>query len=188
MSKNEWKDLKVNISLINYFFFFESIVHVLVYVRLWQWICQRRPQMSKCFTKGTSTFKLKQVDLFSLNYFFYRQNTPQKCAYGLYAEQLSGTAFTAPREHNKRSWLYRILPAVKHNPFSSISSGLLTHAWDEEEQTPNQLRWKPFDIETDEKVDFVQVVILFLFKKKFIFSLNKFKRVWKLFVVLVILR
>ena len=37
--------------------------------------------------------------------------------YGLYAEQLSGTAFTAPRESNQRSWLYRILPSVKHQPF-----------------------------------------------------------------------
>ena len=36
------------------------------------------------------------------------QNTPQKCPYGLYAEQLSGTPFTAPRAHNRRSWLYRI--------------------------------------------------------------------------------
>ena len=37
--------------------------------------------------------------------------------YGLYAEQLSGTAFTAPRKSNQRSWLYRILPSVKHQPF-----------------------------------------------------------------------
>ena len=38
--------------------------------------------------------------------------------YGLYAEQLSGTAFTAPRKSNQRSWLYRILPSVKHQPFA----------------------------------------------------------------------
>ena len=30
------------------------------------------------------------------------QNSPQECAYGLYAEQLSGTAFTVPRSHNQR--------------------------------------------------------------------------------------
>ena len=41
------------------------------------------------------------------------QNNPQRCPYGLYAEQLSGTAFTAPRDHNKRSWLYRIRPSVQ---------------------------------------------------------------------------
>ncbi len=42
------------------------------------------------------------------------QNSPQRCAYGLYAEQLSGTAFTAPRAVNGRTWLYRILPTVRH--------------------------------------------------------------------------
>jgi homogentisate 1,2-dioxygenase len=42
------------------------------------------------------------------------QNSPQKCAYGLYAEQLSGTPFTAPRGQNERSWCYRIQPSVKH--------------------------------------------------------------------------
>ena len=41
------------------------------------------------------------------------QNNPQRCPYGLYAEQLSGTAFTVPRDHNKRSWLYRIRPSVQ---------------------------------------------------------------------------
>ncbi len=42
------------------------------------------------------------------------RNSPQKCAYGLYAEQLSGSPFTAPRESNRRSWLYRIRPTVRH--------------------------------------------------------------------------
>ncbi|HZX77949.1 homogentisate 1,2-dioxygenase, partial [Lysobacter sp.] len=39
------------------------------------------------------------------------RNSPQRVAHGLYAEQLSGTAFTAPRHQNRRSWLYRIRPA-----------------------------------------------------------------------------
>jgi homogentisate 1,2-dioxygenase len=40
-------------------------------------------------------------------------NSPQKCNYGLYGEQLSGTAFTAhPPE---RTWTYRIRPSVKHS-------------------------------------------------------------------------
>ena len=43
-----------------------------------------------------------------------RQNSPQKCNYGLYGEQLSGTAFTAPRSQNERTWCYRIRPSVKH--------------------------------------------------------------------------
>ncbi|MEM6635124.1 MAG: homogentisate 1,2-dioxygenase [Pseudomonadota bacterium] len=42
-------------------------------------------------------------------------NSPQKCAYGLYAEQLSGTAFTAPSHQNERTWCYRIRPSVKHS-------------------------------------------------------------------------
>jgi homogentisate 1,2-dioxygenase len=43
-----------------------------------------------------------------------RQNSPQRCAYGLYAEQLSGSPFTAPRGANERSWLYRMRPSVRH--------------------------------------------------------------------------
>ena len=42
------------------------------------------------------------------------RNSPQRCAYGLYAEQLSGSPFTAPRASNERSWLYRIRPTVRH--------------------------------------------------------------------------
>jgi len=77
----------------------------------------------------------------------------------LYAEQLSGTAFTAPRETNQRSWLYRILPSVKHVPFKKIEKNLLTNNWYEFDNTdPNQLRWKPFDLPDDSlKIDFVQV-------------------------------
>ena len=42
------------------------------------------------------------------------RNSPQRCAYGLYAEQISGSPFTAPRASNQRSWLYRIRPTVGH--------------------------------------------------------------------------
>lgn len=86
------------------------------------------------------------------------QNSPQICPYNLYAEQLSGTAFTAPRETNQRSWLYRILPSVKHVPFKKIEKNLLTNNWSEyDNPDPNQLRWKPFDLPDDSlKIDFVQ--------------------------------
>ncbi len=43
------------------------------------------------------------------------RNSPQKCNYGLYGEQLSGTAFTAPTHQNERAWCYRIRPSVKHS-------------------------------------------------------------------------
>lgn len=42
-------------------------------------------------------------------------NSPQKCNYGLYGEQLSGTAFTAPNHQSERTWCYRIRPSVKHS-------------------------------------------------------------------------
>uniref|UniRef100_A0AAX7UW05 Homogentisate 1,2-dioxygenase n=1 Tax=Astatotilapia calliptera TaxID=8154 RepID=A0AAX7UW05_ASTCA len=85
------------------------------------------------------------------------QNNPQVSPYGLYAEQLSGSAFTCPRPANKRSWLYRILPSVKHKPFTSVPCGDLTENWNEVEPDPNQLRWLPFTIPkaTEKKVDFV---------------------------------
>ena len=51
------------------------------------------------------------------------RNSPQRCPFGLYAEQFSGTAFTAPRAANRRSWLYRIRPAVTHQPFERFDIG-----------------------------------------------------------------
>ena len=42
------------------------------------------------------------------------RNSPQKVNYGLYAEQLSGSPFTAPQATNQRTWLYRIRPTVRH--------------------------------------------------------------------------
>jgi len=83
------------------------------------------------------------------------RNNPQRAAHGLYAEQLSGTAFTAPRETNQRSWLYRILPSVKHQPFKPYKHSFLTTEWSEHPPNPNQMRWKPFDIPAKESVDWV---------------------------------
>jgi homogentisate 1,2-dioxygenase len=84
------------------------------------------------------------------------QNSPQKHALGLYAEQLSGTPFTAPRGSNRRSWLYRIRPSVVHKPYTPIAgTGLLRSTFDEVPATPNQLRWSPFAI-PKEPTDFVQ--------------------------------
>jgi len=82
-------------------------------------------------------------------------NNPQKVRYGLYAEQLSGTAFTAPRESNQRSWLYRLLPSVKHQPFKPYPHRFLTTKWSDQPPNPNQMRWKPFDIPKNDKVDWI---------------------------------
>ncbi|XP_068222933.1 homogentisate 1,2-dioxygenase [Palaemon carinicauda] len=82
------------------------------------------------------------------------QNNPQVCPYGLYAEQLSGTAFTAPRESNKRAWLYRIRPCVVHTPFAPMKHPHFLSEFGKRHPNPNQLRWNPFDIPT-EPTDFV---------------------------------
>src|SRR5881628_1608291 len=74
------------------------------------------------------------------------QNSPQKCPYGLYAEQLSGSAFTAPRAANRRSWLYRIRPSAMHSQFSPGEMGKLTARFDIVGTPPDQLRWNPFPI------------------------------------------
>ncbi|MDE2359472.1 MAG: homogentisate 1,2-dioxygenase, partial [Betaproteobacteria bacterium] len=71
------------------------------------------------------------------------QNSPQKCPYGLYAEQLSGTAFTAPRGANRRSWLYRIRPGAVHRPFQRIANGRYASDFTTVPTPPNQLRWDP---------------------------------------------
>jgi homogentisate 1,2-dioxygenase len=71
------------------------------------------------------------------------QNSPQRVPYGLYAEQLSGTAFTAPRRDNRRSWLYRMRPSTSHGPFQPHTEGLLRSGPFEGPVTPNRLRWSP---------------------------------------------
>jgi homogentisate 1,2-dioxygenase len=71
------------------------------------------------------------------------QNSPQVCAHGLYAEQISGTAFTAPRHQNRRTWTYRIRPAAVHQPFQQIGNGLIVSDFNQIPATPNQLRWNP---------------------------------------------
>ncbi len=70
------------------------------------------------------------------------RNSPQRCAYGLYAEQFSGTAFTAPRHANRRSWLYRIRPAAVHGSFRELEAGHLSSRF-EAAAAPNRLRWSP---------------------------------------------
>ena len=85
------------------------------------------------------------------------RNSPQRCAYGLYAEQLSGTAFTAPRADNRRSWLYRIRPSAMHQPFAQVDAGLLSADFSEP-ATPNQLRWNPLPMPT-QATDFVQGLV-----------------------------
>tara|TARA_A100000171_G_C2133853_1_gene148595 strand:+ start:1452 stop:2804 length:1353 start_codon:yes stop_codon:yes gene_type:complete len=87
------------------------------------------------------------------------RNSPQRVAYGLYAEQISGTAFTAPREANRRSWVYRIRPGAVHAPFKPYSNcwagkALCAHP------EPNPMRWDPLPVPS-EPTDFIDSWHLF---------------------------
>ena len=88
------------------------------------------------------------------------QNSPQRCAYGLYAEQLSGSPFTAPRGKNERSWLYRMRPSVRHaSRFKSVTVPFwkTAPAPHEVERPIGQLRWGPVPI-PEERLTFVDGV------------------------------
>ena len=75
------------------------------------------------------------------------QNSPKQAPLGLYAEQLSGTPFTAPRAANRRSWLYRIRPSAMHRPYRRIDDALIRSApLTEAEAPPNRLRWDPLPL------------------------------------------
>jgi len=82
------------------------------------------------------------------------RNSPQRPAYGLYAEQLSGSSFTAPRHENRRSWLYRLRPTADHRPFTAYNGAPLFAAPPASQPlAPNRLRWDPPELPGD--TDFV---------------------------------
>lgn len=83
------------------------------------------------------------------------QNSPQRAAHGLYAEQLSGTAFTAPRSHNRRSWLYRIRPAAMHGTFEPWAQPRFHNDFGSGAVSPDQMRWNPLPL-PDAPTDFVE--------------------------------
>jgi homogentisate 1,2-dioxygenase len=74
------------------------------------------------------------------------RNSPQRVAHGLYAEQLSGTAFTAPRRENRRSWLYRIRPAAMHSSFEPFVQPRFHNDFSSAPVPPDQLRWNPLPL------------------------------------------
>ncbi len=85
------------------------------------------------------------------------QNSPQRCAYGLYAEQLSGSPFTAPQGTNERSWLYRLRPSVRHTgrfrgielPYWKTAPHIVGHGL-----PLGPLRWDPVPVPS-EKLTFL---------------------------------
>ena len=83
------------------------------------------------------------------------RNSPQRAPRGLYAEVISGTAFTAPRAENQRTWLYKMRPSAMHQPYRRIDPRLLRSGpFAETQASPNRLRWDPLPFE-DAPADFV---------------------------------
>ena len=79
------------------------------------------------------------------------QNSPQRAPRGLYAEGVSGSAFTAPRAENLNAWLYKLRPSAMHGPYAPIAGGktaglLRSGPFDEAKTPPNRLRWNPLPI------------------------------------------
>jgi homogentisate 1,2-dioxygenase len=90
------------------------------------------------------------------------RNSPQRVPYGLYAEQLSGTAFTAPRAENSRSWLYRLRPSANHARFAPYLGARLLRSgpFNELPPSPNRMRWDPLPM-PDEPTDFVDGLVTY---------------------------
>ena len=87
------------------------------------------------------------------------QNSPQQVAFGLYAEQVSGSAFTAPRADNLRSWQYRLRPSAEHSAYRPLAVGRLRTAPNRELPTPpDRLRWNPLPM-ADHPTDFVDGLV-----------------------------
>lgn len=89
------------------------------------------------------------------------QNTPQKVPLGLYAEQLSGAAFTMSRHLNMHSWLYRIRPSVLQGEFVLANQkNFINVSYDAALTPPNPMRWDPMP-HTAEKQDFIEGLFAF---------------------------
>ncbi len=89
------------------------------------------------------------------------RNSPQRPPHGLYAELISGTAFTAPRHENRRTWTYRIRPSVVHRPYARIENKMMRSApFDDVDATPSQLRWSPLPIPAA-PTDFVDGIVTY---------------------------
>ena len=89
------------------------------------------------------------------------RNSPQKPAFGLYTEQLSGTAFTAPRHENRRSWLYRLRPSAAHPAFARYEGARrFAPGLSKAPLAPNRLRWGPLDIEDADWLDSLTTMVV----------------------------
>jgi len=89
------------------------------------------------------------------------RNSPQKPPFGLYTEQLSGTAFTAPRHENRRSWLYRLRPSAAHPAFTRYQGAkAFAPGLSKPPLAPNRLRWGPLDIQDADWLDSLTTMVV----------------------------
>lgn len=86
--------------------------------------------------------------------------SPQRVAYGLYAEQFSSTAFTAPRASNRRTWFYRIRPSVVQGDYAPWPEGspFLSTGPQKINTPPNMMRWDPLP-QPEGEVDLVDSLV-----------------------------
>src|SRR5881392_2260086 len=89
------------------------------------------------------------------------RNSPQRPPFGLYTEQLSGTAFTAPRHENRRSWLYRLRPSAAHPAFTRYKGAKqFAPGLSKAPLAPNRLRWRPLDIADADWLDSLTTMVV----------------------------
>jgi len=89
------------------------------------------------------------------------RNSPQRAPMGLYAEQLSGTAFTAPRSENRRSWLYRLRPSAQHPAYQPFDQGRVRSGpFNDAPPSPNRMRWDPLPMPT-QPTDWVEGLVTY---------------------------
>ncbi|MEJ7932432.1 homogentisate 1,2-dioxygenase [Ramlibacter sp. AN1015] len=87
------------------------------------------------------------------------RNSPQRAPHGLYAELLSGAAFTAPRHRNLRTWMYRVRPSAAHGRFEPLAVERWKTGPFHDAPTPaNRLRWDPWPM-PEAPTDFIDSVV-----------------------------
>ena len=87
------------------------------------------------------------------------QNSPQRAPHGLYAEAISGTAFTAPRAENQSTWMYKLRPSATHAPYRRIANRFVRSGpFNEVETSPNRLRWNPLPMPS-KPTDFIDGLV-----------------------------
>jgi homogentisate 1,2-dioxygenase len=83
------------------------------------------------------------------------RNSPQRAPKGLYAELISGSAFTAPRAENRRTWVYRRQPSVVTGSYAPYDQPhWKTGAAAGEDVAPDPLRWHPLEVPA-QPLDFI---------------------------------